>query len=81
MKVDHAKIFCCSGLPRGRMNVEVSGQCGYGGEDGTTPSAIKRAAIKLALYNFPALTDVEAQEENAIHGLLLSETTDSCTYR
>ena len=49
-------------------------------EDGTTPPAIKRAAMKLALYNFPALTDSEAQEENAIRGLLLSETTDGHTY-
>ena len=80
MKVDHAKIFCCSGWARGRLNVEVFGQWGYVEEDGTTPPAIKRAAMKLALYNFPALTDSEAQEENAIRGLLLSETTDGHTY-
>ena len=76
----YPKIFRCAGWPRGRMNVEVSGQWGYVDEDGSTPSAIKRVAMKLALYNFPALTDSETQEENAIRGLLLSETTDGHTY-
>ena len=56
----------------------VTGQWGYVDEDGFTPSAIKRAAMKLVLYYFHALTDFEAQEENAI-GLLLSETTDGHT--
>ena len=76
----YPKIFRCSGWAHGRLNVEVFGQWGYVEEDGTTPPAIKRAAMKLALYNFPALTDSEAQEENAIRGLLLSETTDGHTY-
>ena len=76
----YPKIFRCSGWACGRLNVEVFGQWGYVEEDGTTPPAIKRAAMKLALYNFPALTDSEAQEENAIRGLLLSETTDGHTY-
>ena len=76
----YPKIFRCAGWPRGRMNVEVSGQWGYVEEDGTTSPAIKRAAMKLALYNFPALADSEAQEEKAIRGLLLSETTDGHTY-
>ena len=76
----YPKIFRCAGWARGRLNVEVFGQWGYVEEDGTTPPAIKRAAMKLALYNFPALTDSEAQEENAIRGLLLSETTDGHTY-
>ena len=62
------------------MNVTVSGQWGYVEEDGFTPSAIKRAAMKLALYHFPALIDTDALEENAIRGLLLSETTDGHTY-
>lgn len=76
----YPKIFRCAGWPKGRLNVEVSGQWGYVEEDGSTPPAIKRAAMKLALYNFPALTDSEAQEENAIRGLLLSETTDGHSY-
>ncbi len=76
----YPKIFRCSGWPKGRLNVEVFGQWGYVEKDGTTPPAIKRAAMKLALYNFPALTDTEAQEENAIRGLLTSETTDGHSY-
>ena len=76
----YPKIFRCAGWPKGRLNIEVSGQWGYVEEDGSTPSAIKRVAMKLALYNFPALTDSETQEENAIRGLLLSETTDGHTY-
>lgn len=76
----YPKIFRCAGWPRGRLNVEVSGQWGYVEEDGLPPSAIRRAAMKLALYHFPALTDSEAQEENAIRGLLVSETTDGHSY-
>ena len=36
--------------------------------------------MKLALYNFPALSDTEAQEEKNLRGLLLSETTDGHSY-
>ncbi len=76
----YPKIFRCAGWPKGRLNVEVSGQWGYVEEDGFTPYAIKRASMKLALYNFPALSDSEAQEEKAIRGLLVSETTDGHSY-
>lgn len=76
----YPKIFRCAGWPRGRLNVEVSGQWGYVEDDGFTPSAIKRAAMKLALYNFPALNDSEAQEEKSLRGLLVSETTDGHSY-
>lgn len=76
----YPKIYRGAGWPCGRLNVEVSGQWGYVEEDGTTPSAIKRAAMKLALYNFPVLSDSGAQEEKAIRGLLTSETTDGHSY-
>ena len=76
----YPKIFRCAGWPKGRLNIEVSGQWGYVEEDGSTPPAIRRAAMKLALYHFPALIDTDALEENAIRGLLLSETTDGHTY-
>ena len=76
----YPKIFRCAGWPRGYMNVTVSGQWGYVEEDGFTPPAIKRAAMKLALYHFPALSDSNAQEENAVRGLLVSETTDGHSY-
>ena len=76
----YPKIFRCSGWPVGRQNIEVAGQFGYVDEGGTTPPAIKRVAMKLALYNFPSLSDSEAQEDNAVRGLLLSETTDGHSY-
>ena len=76
----YPKIFRCAGWPKGKLNVEVSGQWGYVEEDGTTPSDIKRAAMKLALYNFPALSDAEAQEAKGLRGLLVSETTDGHSY-
>ena len=76
----YPKIFRCAGWPRGRLNIEVSGQWGYVEEDGFTPPAIRRAAMKLALYHFPALTDTDALEDNAIRGLLVSETTDGHSY-
>ena len=76
----YPKIFRCAGWPRGRMNINVSGLWGYVEEDGFTPPAIKRAAMKLALYNFPALSDTEAQEEKNLRGLLVSETTDGHSY-
>ena len=76
----YPKIFRCTGWPRGKLNIEVSGLWGYVEEDGSTPPAIKRAAMKLALYNFPALSDSEAQEEKNLRGLLVSETTDGHSY-
>ena len=76
----YPKIFRCAGWPKGRLNVEVFGQWGYVEEDGFTPSAIKRAAMKLAMYNFPALSDIEAQEEKNLRGLLVSEMTDGHSY-
>lgn len=76
----YPKIFRCAGWPKGRLNIEIFGQWGYVEEDGFTPSAIKRAAMKLALYHFPALTDSDALEENNIRGLLTSETTDGHSY-
>ena len=76
----YPKIFRAFGWPVGKLNVEVCGQWGFVEEDGSTPQAIKRAAMKLALYHFPALSDSDAQSENAIRGLLTSETTDGHSY-
>lgn len=76
----YPKIFRNAGWPKGRLNIKVSGIWGYVEEDGTTPAAIKRAAMKLALYNFPALSDSEALEEKGLRGLLTSETTDGHSY-
>ena len=76
----YPKIFRSAGWPRGRLNVEVFGQWGYVEEDSFTPPAIRRAAMKLALYHFPTLTDTDALEENAIRGLITSETTDGHSY-
>lgn len=76
----YPKIFRCAGWPQGRLNIEVSGTWGYVEEDGSAPNDIKRAAMKLALYNFPALSASEAQEEKKIRGLLTSETTDGHSY-
>ena len=76
----YPKLYRSTRWPSGKLNVEVSGVFGYVEEDGSTPPAIKRAAMKLALYNFPALSDSEAQEEKAIRGLLYSETTDGHSY-
>ena len=76
----YPKIFRCSCWPKGRLNIEVSGKWGYVEENGTTPPAIKRAAMKLAMYNFPSLSDSDSQEEKNLRGLLLSETTDGHSY-
>ena len=76
----YPKIYRLTKWPLGRLNVEVSGVFGYVEEDGTPPSAIKRAAMKLALYNFPALSDKDAQEEKNLRVLLVSETTDGHSY-
>lgn len=77
----YPKMFRCLGWPKGRLNIEVSGKWGYVEEDGTTPSAIRRAAMKLAMYHFPALSDAEAQQEKNLQGLLTSETTDGHSYQ
>lgn len=70
--------------PKGILNVEIKGLWGYvdEGPDGgyVTPPLIRRAAMKLALYNFPSLGDSEAQEEKALRGALLKETTDGHSY-
>ena len=77
----YPKMFRCSCWPKGRLNIEVSGKWGYVEEDGTTPPAIRRAAMKLAVYHFPALSDAEAQQEKNLQGLLTSETTDGHSYQ
>lgn len=76
----YPKIFRNRGWPLGRLNIEVSGTWGYVEEDGSTPADIKRAAMKLALYNFPSLSDVDAHEEKNLRGSLISETTDGHSY-
>jgi hypothetical protein len=76
----YPKIFRCSGWPKGRLNIEVFGKWGYVEEDSSTPSAIKRVSMKLAMHNFPALSDADAQEEKNLRGLLVSETTDGHSY-
>ena len=60
---NYPKIYRRTKWPRGIQNIQIDGEWGYIEEDGTTPLLIKRAAIKLCLYNFPALGDAEAQEE------------------
>ena len=76
----YPKIFRRAGWPRGKQNIEVSGLWGSVEEDGTTPPAIKWAAMKLAIHNFPALSDSEAQKEKNLRGMLVSETTDGHSY-
>ena len=67
--------------PKGIQNIQIKGKWGYVEEDGSTPELIKRAAIKLVLYNFPALGDAEAQNEKNLRGKLRSETTDGHSYQ
>ena len=66
--------------PKGIMNVEICGTWGYVEAGNLTPEPIKRAAMKLAMYQFPLLSDSQAQEEKSLSGLLLSETTDGHSY-
>lgn len=66
--------------PKGIMNVEICGTWGYVDAGNLTPEPIKRAAMKLAMYQFPLLSDSQAQEEKSLNGLLLSETTDGHSY-
>lgn len=70
--------------PLGIGNVRISGLWGYVDTDADgepkTPPLIRRAAMKLALYNFPDITDPEAVSENNTRGALLRETTDGHSY-
>ena len=76
----YPKIFRNAGWPKGILNIEIKGTWGYVENDGSPPEPIKRIAMKLAMYNFPALNNAEAQEEKNINGLLISETTDGHSY-
>ena len=76
----YPKIWRRLRWPKGVQNIQIQGEWGYVEEDGTTPLLIKRAAIKLCLYNFPALGDSEAQEEKDLRGKIRSETTDGHSY-
>ena len=79
----YPKIYRSAGWRKGILNIEVFGLWGYVDKAETgyaTPELIRRAAMKLALFNFPDLGDAEAQEERRLAGLLQSETTDSHSY-
>lgn len=76
----YPKIFRSKGWPVGKLNIEVTGTFGYVEEDLTTPKDIKRAVMKLATSYFPSLSDKAAQEEKALQGLIVSETTDGHSY-
>ncbi|MBR1602765.1 MAG: hypothetical protein IJ667_04940 [Synergistaceae bacterium] len=79
----YPKIYRNQGWRKGILNISVQGLWGYVDKAETgyaTPELIKRAAMKLALYNFPDLGDKEAQAEKALSGLLQSETTDGHSY-
>ena len=72
----YPKIVRVKKWPRGFQNIEILGTFGYS----ETPEDIKRAAMKIAMYQFPALNDSEAQEEKNLQGLLVSEHTDGHSY-
>ena len=80
----YPKMHRKSRWPKGVLNIEIKGLWGFVDEDGAggymTPPLIKRAVMKLALYNFPDLGDSDAQEEKALRGALISETTDGHSY-
>lgn len=79
----YPKIYRYNGWKRGILNIEVHGLWGYVDKVNTgyvTPPLIKRAVMKLAMYNFPDLGDKEAQDEKALKGLIQSETTDGHSY-
>ena len=76
----YPKIYRNAKWPLGIHNIQIKGKWGYVEEDGSTPELIKRDAIKLVLYNFPALGDAEAQSEKNLQGKLKSETTDGHRY-
>ena len=77
---NYPKIYRELKWPKGIQNIQIQGKWGYVEEDGSTPLLIKRAAMKLCLYNFPALSDSEAQEEKDLRGKIRSETTDGHSY-
>ena len=72
----YPKLVRLKKWPQGFQNIEISGTFGYS----ETPEDIKRAAMKIAMYHFPALNDSEAQEEKNLRGLLVSENTDGHSY-
>ena len=80
----YPKIYRNQGWRKGILNISIHGLWGYvdlaDGGGYVTPPLIKRAAMKLALYNFPDLGDKDAQEEKRLSGLLQSETTDGHSY-
>ena len=76
----YPKIYRNAGWPKGIMNIEICGTWGYVEAGNLTPEPIKRAAMKLAMYQFPLLSDTQAQEEKSLRGVLLSETTDGHSY-
>ena len=76
----YPKIYRKLRWPKGIQNIQIQGKWGYVEEDGTTPLLIKRAAVKLVLYNFPSLGDSEAQEEKNLQGKIKSEQTDGHQY-
>ncbi len=79
----YPKIYRALGWRKGILNIEIHGLWGYVDKTAAgyiAPPLIKRAVMKLALYNFPDLGDKEAQEEKALSGLLQSETTDGHSY-
>ena len=77
-------MFRKTGWAKGIQNVVIKGLWGYVDEDGNgrymTPPLIKRACMKLAMYNFPDLSDSEAQSEKSLRGALRSERTDGHEY-
>jgi len=77
----YPKIYRDKRWPKGKLNITVKGTWGYVEEDGSTPEDIKRISRKLAIYNFPDLSDTEAQEDRNLRGLLVSETTDGHSYK
>ncbi len=76
----YPKIYRAKKWPAGKLNIEITGNFGYVEEDLSTPKDIKRAAMKLAVSYFPLLSDKTAQEEKALQGLVISETTDGHSY-
>lgn len=76
----YPKLYRERKWPKGFLNIKVSGTWGYVENDLSTPLPIKRAAMKLAMYYFPLLSDSDAQEDKNIKGLITSETTDGHSY-
>lgn len=76
----YPKIYRKRKWSKGVLNISVLGSWGYVDENLQTPAPIKRVAVKLALYHFPALNDSDAQEQLNINGRVISETTDGHSY-